>query len=277
MSALQPTPTPAQLDAHYSRYYLTQGYSAERLKAVSDRHRPVLDYLTARAPRSGPLQILDYGFGAGAFLLHAAARGHQAVGADVSVGNLDQLHRFAAEQSVNIDIVQVSPESFSALDGRSFDVITLFQVIEHVPSPRALLQQLARYQQPGGLLYVECPNDAAALCVLKRTLPPMYSVPTWGSLKYPEHLHGFTRRAISILYERLGYEMVECGDYAYCDGFHQVESEFWWPRLRDNTNWSLFGLSRSAVPVFDGMMSRGFGAGSGLFALGRKKPGASPT
>lgn len=270
VSGLLPIPTAEQLQEHYSQYYLTQGYSPQRLRYLSDRHKPVFDFLLSHAPGEESINVLDYGFGNGAFLRHVADRGHTAVGADVSEGNLEQLRRLG-DDGLKIEAFAVSAEDFSALDGRSFDLITLFQVIEHVPKPFALLEGLTRHQHSGGLLYVECPNDRAALCTIKRVLSSYYEGPTWGSLKYPEHLHGFSRQALSRLYERLGYEMLECGDYAYRDGFHQVEGEFWWPRLRDNAEaLSLFGLSRSIVPAFDHLMSRAIGGGSGLFALGRK-------
>ena len=272
VSGLLPAPTSDQLREHYSSYYLTQGHSPERLQHLSNRHKPVFDYLLRHAVHQGRLSVLDYGFGAGAFLHHVAARGHTAFGADVSTSNLEQLRRLSCDMGLEIEAVEVSAENFLALAGQSFDVVTLFQVIEHVPKPLVLLKGLTQYQDAGGLLYVECPNDRAALCAIKRLLPSYYETPTWGSLKYPEHLHGFTRHALSALYERLGYEMVECGDYPYHDGFHQVESEFWWPRLRDNAKArSLFGLSRSAVPAFDYLMSKAFGAGSGLLPSGEKK------
>jgi hypothetical protein len=93
----------------------------------------------------------------------------------------------------------------------------------------------------------------------------------WCSLKYPEHLHGFGRQSIAGLLRASGYDVVDCGDYAYRDGVHQVESEFWWPRFRTpGHRLSLSQAGRAMVPVFDQMMSSCFGSGSGLYALGRK-------
>jgi SAM-dependent methyltransferase len=200
-----------------------------------------------------------------------AREGHRAAGADLSTQNVEHLSAVTAAESVHMDLVDLSVASLEAVRKRRFDVISLFQVIEHAPDPHQLVGSLAQLQDSGGLLYLECPNDAAAFAMLKRLVHRMRPSLMFGSMKFPEHLHGFHRRAMTALLDSCGYSIVDLGDYHYRDGVHQVESEFFWPRLRDAATMSPRNMMRSLIPVFDHAMSALFGSGSGLFALGRKR------
>jgi SAM-dependent methyltransferase len=266
LTALAPLPTPAHLAAHYSQYYLTRVADAARQDRLVAMHGPILDYLLGHVRGGQPVSVLDYGFGGGAFLQCVARRGHRATGADLSPQNVAQLTGTA-----EIRLVDLSNDAEAAgLRRERFDVITLFQVIEHARDPLGLLTDLASLQERGGLIYLECPNDAAMWALVKNPAHWLHDSPSWNSLKYPEHLHGFDRRSIGELLTRAGYDVLERSDYSYRDGLHQVESEFWWPRLGSG-QLTLPGLVRSMIPIFDGAASALFKAGSGLYALGRKR------
>lgn len=270
---LHPMPTPDEIHSHYQRYYLTRPESAESVMRLARRHEPVSDWLMARLP-SGPLRVLDVGFGSGAFLVAMAERGHAVYGLDVSEQNVSQLRDFAASRGLGINVADLrgGPPA-EAFGDQCFDLVTLFQVVEHLTDPLELLRRLAKRQPPGGRLYLECSNQQAILAWIKRWTRVKRSRRTmWGSLKYPEHLHGFSRRSLAALLDASGYNLEYCSDYAYRDGLHQVEAEQWWPHRRDNPDRrSLFGKSRSIIPMADWLMSAAFGAGSGLYALGSRR------
>ena len=270
--AIDPMPSNADLSAHYESYYLTRSADDSALETQIALHEPVARWLLAKLPGSGRRAVLDYGFGSGAFLLQMARLGQATFGADVSRQNVSQLKANSERNGISMQLVDLSRQSLAAFNGRKFDLITLFQVVEHLTKPSAQIRQLAEGQSREGRIYVECPNDAAVLAWLKRfsrITPARKAI--WGSLKYPEHLHGFNRRSLTQLLERAGYEVEACGDYSYRDGMHQIEAESWWPRFRNNPDLlSVYGLSRSVIPVVDQAMSILFHSGSGLFALGRK-------
>ena len=275
VTGLWPLPSETDLSKHYASYYLTRARDAERQERLVQLHGGVIKYLAQHLPGAGPHSILDYGFGSGSFLRGVARQGYRALGADLSPQNLQQLHEAAVLEGLAIDLIDLSAGRPAGIP--DVTVVTLFQVIEHVLDPLALLEQLATLQGDGGLIYLECPNDSAAWARVKDPAHRMLRHEAWGSLKYPEHLHGFNRRAIGTLVEKAGYDVIECRDYAYRDGVHQVESEFWWPRFgEDRSGRSLAGLSRSFIPILDKAMSFCFGAGSGLFVLGRKRPSSRP-
>ncbi len=272
VAAFDPMPSDAELLQHYEQYYLTRRTNPVELDRLVDLHEPIASWLLDRLPVRGPVRILDYGFGGGAFLACMARRGHAATGADLSRQNVRQLSEYCRSNDWPMEVVDLSRQGLETLDGRRFHLVTLFQVIEHMRQPLDLARALAELQEPGGLLYIECPNDAALLAGLKRMARfGKRRERFWGSLKYPEHLHGFNRRAIARLLLAAGYAVEAVGDYSYRDGMHQVEAAIWWPRLRDNPAlMSAYGLTRSLIPPADRLMSALFGAGSGLFALGRR-------
>ncbi|MGH8249507.1 MAG: class I SAM-dependent methyltransferase [Steroidobacteraceae bacterium] len=263
---------PAVLAAHYEKYYLTRREESTALERLVTLHEPIARWLLDSLPGPDQKKIFDYGFGSGAFLIQVMRQGHTACGADLSRQNVRQLAEYCVRNGLAATMVDLSCSPLEAMRQDRFDVITLFQVIEHLSEPLAEVVRLSQFQLPGGLIYIECPNQAAVLAWAKRfTRFPTTRRLFWGSMKYPEHLHGFNRRSLRRLLETAGYEVESCGDYHYGDRLHQVEAEAWWPGFRDNPNlWTPYGFSRSLIPLADSLMSRLFGAGSGLFALARK-------
>lgn len=235
-----------------------------------EMHRPIVEYLASHARGTPPYSFLDYGFGSGTFLRQVAASGHRAFGADISPQNVAQLAERSLRDGLSMGIVDLSSGNLDDLGQSHFDIVTLFQVIEHVPEPLALLRALSRHQQEGGVIYIECPNDASVLSRVKTFIQRLSPNGTkWRSMKYPEHLHGFNKKALGALLAAAGYEVVACGDYSHSDGMHQVEGVYWWPPFRENPAWYRpYGFSRSLIQLADSTMSRAFGSGSGLYAVG---------
>lgn len=96
-------------------------------------------------------RLLDVGAGDGAFVRVAAAHGWEVVGLDP-----------AAPQAVagNPSILQMTLEQLPA--DEQFDVITLWDVIEHLDFPLEVLAQAVTHLKPGGLLVAETGNYQSA-------------------------------------------------------------------------------------------------------------------
>ena len=102
--------------------------------------------------RPGARTVLDIGAGAGTLLAEAERAGLDAVGVEPSRAFVQR-----ARAANAVDIVQgVFPHP--ALAGRTFDIVFLVDVIEHVPEPVELLRASANALAPGGIVLVVTPD-----------------------------------------------------------------------------------------------------------------------
>lgn len=106
-------------------------------------------------------RLLDVGSGPGHFLRAAVRAGYRATGVELNAG----LATLAAEASGAEMVVGDALALPRLLAGRerSFDVVTLLDVIEHVRDPIGLLRDAATFVAPGGVLLVYTPNHAGLI------------------------------------------------------------------------------------------------------------------
>jgi 2-polyprenyl-6-hydroxyphenyl methylase/3-demethylubiquinone-9 3-methyltransferase len=120
-------------------------------------YRKVLGGLRVRSGR-----LLDLGTGYGALLEEATQLGYQAQGIDLS----NPLVTKARARGLNVEC-----KSAEEIDeAGAFDVVTMLDLIEHVPDPLALLAAARRALKPGGELVVYTPNHRAAVVLLARAM-----------------------------------------------------------------------------------------------------------
>jgi SAM-dependent methyltransferase len=135
-------------------------------------------------------RLLDVGCAAGAFLKAATDAGWDAVGIEPNAW----LAAWGAEH-YGVTILVGSLDDV-ALSG-PFDVVTLWDVIEHTPDPMHVLRRLNGLLRPGGLLIVNYPDAGSAVArALGRRWPFLSSV----------HLYYFTRRTMREALRRAGFD-----------------------------------------------------------------------
>ncbi len=148
------------------------------------------------SPSADPLRWLDFGCGAGAFLKYLRERGHLAgrplelTGHDV--GSYAELLR--TQDGFRI----LDLETLAAEPGASFDVVSMIEVIEHLPDPRAPLQLISRLLRPGGLLLLTTGNLDSPVA-RRQGIHYRYCAPEI-------HVSLFNPRCLSQLYRRAGLE-----------------------------------------------------------------------
>jgi 2-polyprenyl-3-methyl-5-hydroxy-6-metoxy-1,4-benzoquinol methylase len=135
-------------------------------------------------------RVLDVGCAGGAFLVAAREMGFTVIG-------IEPARWMAAygREHYQLDIREgiLEPGSFEA---HSFDVITLWDVIEHLPQPLETLQIVRSLLKPGGLLLVNYPDIGTLPArVLGRRWPFWLSV----------HLIYYTRKTMSEQLRRAGF------------------------------------------------------------------------
>ncbi len=137
--------------------------------------------------------LLDVGAGSGHLLTAAVRAGWTAHAVETGPRQCEQLaaRGFALHEPLL---------ECSSVDDRSFDVVVLQEVIEHMRDPAGELREVARILRPGGLLYVTCPNFGS--------LSRRFLGPRWRVVEYPEHLNYFTPSALRSLTARNGLREV---------------------------------------------------------------------
>jgi 2-polyprenyl-3-methyl-5-hydroxy-6-metoxy-1,4-benzoquinol methylase len=83
-----------------------------------------------------------------------------------------------------------------------YSVISMADVLEHMPYPKAGLKAAHRLLRPGGVLFVSMPNMDS---MVWRALDASGSNPYWGEI---EHYHNFTRQRLYALLEEHGFSPV---------------------------------------------------------------------
>jgi len=107
---------------------------------------------------------LDIGCGFGSFVLAARMRGFQAVGVDIAPFEIDFARRRLEKECPQDDpnaVYLLADGSDLPFEEGIFDVITLWNVLEHVPDAENVLLEAYRVLRPGGCLFVVCPNYMA--------------------------------------------------------------------------------------------------------------------
>lgn len=116
--------------------------------------------------------VLDFGCGSGYGAALMAGSAASVVGVDASARAIDFcVGHYGAE---NLTFEAITPDCTLRFEDGAFDVVTSFQVIEHMPDVRAYLQLLKRVLKPGGRLLLATPNRAHRLRPLQMNWQPAH-------------------------------------------------------------------------------------------------------
>jgi len=144
-------------------------------------------------PWIGAGRLLDVGCATGRFLHQMRAVGWRVAGIEI-----DPVAA-AKASSVTPEIFVGDPIDAPFPDG-SFDVVTAFHVVEHLPRPLPALRRMIGWLDASGLLIVEVPNAGGA----GGRLFGRY----WIGLDFPRHLVHFTPATMAAMVERAGGRIV---------------------------------------------------------------------
>lgn len=192
MRYAHPRPVRDRLYGRQSReYWLNEYLPSYAPVDLRQRYATPISYA---APYRRLGRLLDVGCGVGLFLNEAKRVGWQAEGVDVS----PYTREYAAEQfGITIHIGELA--ELGLADG-AYDVVTMWDVVEHVQDPGALLSAARRLLRPGGLLMLSTPNwNSLARYILKEW---------YHAIGPDDHIHYFADRTLSRLVRQVGFEPV---------------------------------------------------------------------
>ena len=142
-----------------------------------------------------PARLLDVGCGTGAFVCAARKAGWDTTGLDPS----EWMIAYARSRCPGATFQVGSLENTQWTAG-AFEVIALWDVLEHVPSPLDALRRLRTWLAPDGLLCLSVPNAGSTMARLMG--------PRWGLL-LREHLWYFCPATLARVLSQAGFAVVE--------------------------------------------------------------------
>lgn len=135
--------------------------------------------------------ILDIGAGTGEFLAVAQQNGWQTTGVEPS----DKAKQIAINKGVSF------VDALAQLENHSFDIITMWHVLEHVPDLNHQIKELKRLLKPTGSLIVAVPNF--------KSFDAKHYGKFWAAYDVPIHFWHFSKKAIQKLFQNENMELVQ--------------------------------------------------------------------
>ena len=128
--------------------------------------------------------LLDIGAGTGDFLLTAKQNGWETIGVEPS----EKAKGIAIGKGIKFS------DSTQDLESHSFDVITMWHVLEHIPNLEIQIKELKRLVKPNGTIIIAVPNF--------KSYDANYYGKFWAAFDVPIHFWHFSKKAIQLLFQK---------------------------------------------------------------------------
>jgi protein O-GlcNAc transferase len=148
-------------------------------------------------PFAGRGLWLDVGFGNGALLMTAQEYGFEVIGCDLRAAAVEAVRSLGIEAHC-MEMTQLALP-------RKCSVLSMADVLEHLPFPKEGLRAAHGLLEPGGVLFASMPNTES---MVWRLMNRARSNPYWGEI---EHYHNFSRTRFYSLLEEMGFKPVRYG------------------------------------------------------------------
>jgi 2-polyprenyl-3-methyl-5-hydroxy-6-metoxy-1,4-benzoquinol methylase len=140
---------------------------------------------------------LDIGCGDGSLVMTAAEFGFDAIGMDTRAETVHKLK--------SLGYNAVTADFLTLTSSNAYDVVSMADVLEHLPHPPLALRKAYEMTKPGGLVFVSCPNVD---CVSWKMMDAARSNPYWIEM---EHCHNFSRGLLMKLLAHCGFKPIHYG------------------------------------------------------------------
>ena len=139
-------------------------------------------------------RILDVGCSFGYFLDAAREMGYEARGIEIS-----EHASIYARDELGLDVKTWSLDE-AVFDPEAFDVVTMWDVLEHLTDPQASLEKIHGWLRPGGILALATPNLGSPLA--------RWTQGRWEQIKPEYHLYYFTKDTVKDMCEAAGFSVL---------------------------------------------------------------------
>ena len=192
---LHPMPDSREIERFYPADYWWNARRSGGLKKLESVYRKLalhdhIAFITKAAGVRG-VDVLDVGCGSGTLLGLLKQRGFRVNGLDFSP---EAAAIAKAENGVDVAVGSLEEAHFRA---ESFDVVTLFHVMEHVTNPRLVLAEVSRVLKPNGVAILQVPN-------IESWQFKIFGA-RWYGLDIPRHVIDYSRNSMLKLLADSGF------------------------------------------------------------------------
>jgi SAM-dependent methyltransferase len=175
--------------SHSSRptTFMDHIYVLARTQTLKWKTRLIKEHVTVPS-----LALLDYGCGTGDFLIHCKNLGWKVSGVEPSSS--------AREIALTKSGQMIYP-TIEQLPKTTFDVITLWHVLEHVPNLHELIEALAQNLKQTGTIFIAVPN--------RNSWDARHYKTTWAAYDVPRHLWHFRRQDMQKIMQAHSLNVVD--------------------------------------------------------------------
>ena len=173
--------------------------SSESARRVALARRRLARAARLLGKTPGEIRLLDVGCSRGDFVAAAAQLGFHAEGVEPA----SHIAAAACAAGLTVHSGLLEEQHFAAA---SFDVVTLFEVIEHLPAPTALLRECHRILRPNGILIASTGNTASWTVAAMQARWDYFHVAQDAG-----HVSFFNPRSIELIAARTGFGVARIG------------------------------------------------------------------
>ncbi len=191
---LQTQPAPADT----ARYYQSEAYLShtDGSKTLFEKLYQFLKSLNLKSKlrllkklQNPPGKVLDFGAGTGDFLAVAKNAGWETAGVEPNEAARERARQKGVQVCSKLDELQQG----------TYDCISLWHVLEHLPDPEQVVKDLDGLLRPSGHFIVAVPNY--------RSYDAQVYGPYWAAYDTPRHLWHFSRASLNELFDNCGFEL----------------------------------------------------------------------
>jgi|TARA_B100002003_G_scaffold210177_1_gene205879 2-polyprenyl-6-hydroxyphenyl methylase/3-demethylubiquinone-9 3-methyltransferase len=126
-------------------------------KPLHDINPLRMNFISRRINLAGK-KVVDVGCGGGILAEAMAHHGAKVTAIDLADASLAVAKLHQLESNLDIDYQKISAEELAQQQAEKFDVVTCFEMLEHVPVPESIVSACVQLVKPGGLIFFSTIN-----------------------------------------------------------------------------------------------------------------------
>jgi 2-polyprenyl-3-methyl-5-hydroxy-6-metoxy-1,4-benzoquinol methylase len=205
---IDPIPSQEEVERYYQEEFYSSEYKSfndsalevqkEEQEFFDSRWESVCNTCNQYFGNVKGLSIFDIGFGFAQALLYFSKKGMMAKGLEPSPEGVEYA------SSMGLEVYQSGIEDFSCVGDERFDVVTIFNVLEHLRNPvETLVNIKEKLLNPGGLLVIDVPNEFNDF---QTTANVEFNLNDWW-VSPPVHINYFSTSSLKNLLEACDYKV----------------------------------------------------------------------